>query len=538
MPRLEYRVLGPVELCTGEGQRVVIESPKQRLVLATLLVQPGRVVSAERLAEALWGDALPADPAGALQTHVSRLRGLLRGVAGRDPLVTEPQGYRLAAQDEEIDARRFEEQVRAARREEDPRTALALLEEALDRWRGRAYGDLGELPFARAEARRLDELHATAREKRAELLVAVGRVEEAVVALSEMVAEDPLRERPQGLLIEALHRAGRPGEALGVFQQYRRLLSEELGLEPSSWLRELEASVIRRELPDGAPQGAVGRSGAGDRGLAAAPDLRIAYLELSGGPLAWATAGDGPDLVVVPAFVGNLGAIAAGDDPRSPALARLARHFRLVLYDRRGTGLSTFGDGDFSLTGGVRELSEVFAALRLGPCAVLGVSQAGPIALAFAHHHPELVTRLVLHGTYADGPGTFGDRPARDSLLALTRSAWGLASRVLTDMMYPGESVEMARRLARMQRESATPEVAGAMLEALYEADVAALLPEIRAPALVTHYAQDRAVPFAGGRDLAAALPRARFVPLPGECHLPADADLDRLLELIVDFLR
>lgn len=527
MPRIEYRVLGPVEL-TIAGERLRIESPKQRLLLAALLVQAGRTVPAARLADAVWGDAPPADPAGALQTHVSRLRRLLRDAAGTDPITTEPRGYRLDPGEAGLDAERFENAVRRARRDDDPDAALERLEEALALWRGAAYGVTGELPFARAEARRLEELRSTAREKRAELLLAVGRVDDAVAWLEELVAEDPLRERPRALQMEALSRAGRPGEALGVYQEYRRALSEELGLEPSRSLRDLERRIVRRELTGGVP--AVGPP--------EAPELDIGYLDLEDGPLAYGTAGEGPTLVVVPAFVSNLGAIAAGDDPRSPFLARLARHVHLVLYDRRGIGLSTFGEGDPSLEGGVAELEAVTAALELGPCHLLGVSQAGPIALAFAHRHPERVLRLVLHGTYADGPSTFTDAAAQESILALIRTAWGIASKALTDLMYPGESAEVARRLARVQRESATPEVAAAMLGSLYRADVHHLLADTRVPTLVTHYDEDRAIPFRGGRDLAAALPRARFVPLRGRCHLPSDDDLDRLLELLVEFLR
>jgi pimeloyl-ACP methyl ester carboxylesterase len=143
----------------------------------------------------------------------------------------------------------------------------------------------------------------------------------------------------------------------------------------------------------------------------------------------------------------------------------------------------------------------------------------------------------VLLGTYADGPNTFGRREVLDSILGLVRAHWGLGSKMLTDMMFPHSAPDDAVRYARMQRESASPEAAACFLDQMYAASVREILPDVRCPALILHYTEDRAIPFAGGRDLAAGLPDARLVPLSGAGHLPGRSDVDRIVEVIDEFL-
>jgi DNA-binding SARP family transcriptional activator len=238
LSRLQVDVLGPLRL-TVAGRPVRLHSRKQRLLLAALLVKAPRAFSAERLVDVLWDDDLPADPPAALQVHVSRLRRALSPPEGSDAVVTEVNGYRLALDDLELDAARFEQLVNGARRTDRAGEALENLDAALSLWRGAAYDEFAELPFARAEAGRVEELRPAALEQRAEALIALDQLDEALELLERLASTHPLRERPRDQLMRVLYRRGRQADALAVCREFRRLLSEELGSSPrlpsSSW---------------------------------------------------------------------------------------------------------------------------------------------------------------------------------------------------------------------------------------------------------------------------------------------------------------
>ncbi|NIQ57805.1 MAG: alpha/beta fold hydrolase, partial [Gammaproteobacteria bacterium] len=495
--------------------------------------------SADRLIEILWGNDVPRDPAAALQTQVSRLRRFLREAgAGEEPIIGEPYGYRLAPGNADVDAARVEALIAGAREAPSPEEALARLDEAAGLFRGGAYEEFAGHPAFDGEMARLGELRTVALERRVEILLALGRTREATVACEPLVREDPLRERPCALLMEALYRSGRQREALDAFQRHRRALSEELGLDPSPALRQLELEIVRHEqaLDPATP---VDRPTRTRDAQTPAPRLRIRFTERpGGGRLAWAEAGSGPALVALPAWISNLAAVGAGSDPRSPLLGRLSDQCRVVLYDRGGMGLSA-GDGETTtLEGDLAELAAVMDAAGLDRAALLAVSQAGPPALAFAAHHPERVSRLVLFGTYACGERTFPNQKLRASMAALVRAHWGIGARILADLLAPDARDHEASAFARVQRESATPALAARVLEGFYAADVSPLLPSVPHPALVLHYTRDRAIPFRGAEEIASGIPDARLVPLEGEAHLPRAADLDRIADLVHEFLR
>ena len=239
-----YGLLGPVEVRV-DGRAVPLTSAKQRLALSMLLVEANQMVPAGRVIDELWGAALPADPRAALRTQVSRLRRAL-GPAG-DDLVTLEGGYRLALQRSQLDAARFEDALAEAAQVSGEQ-ALGLLDEALALWRGPAIGELADRPFALAAAVRLDELRVVARERRAELLLSVGLVEDAVAALQAMVAEHPEREHARGLFMQALYRGGRHTDALATFRSWRRHLAEELGLDPSPALKRIQQDILRHAV--------------------------------------------------------------------------------------------------------------------------------------------------------------------------------------------------------------------------------------------------------------------------------------------------
>lgn len=236
-----FGVLGALEV-RHDGVPAPLPGGNRRALLAALLVRANRPVPADVLIEAGWGDSLPADPRAALHTALSRLRAVL----GEDVLRSEPGGYVLGTED--LDAARFET-LCAEAVEVPPARAAALLDEALGLWRGPAYAEFADREFAGAEAVRLDELRSSTVEDRAALSLASGRPAEAIPALESLLTEHPLRERACALLMTALYRAGRPADALARYRDHRALLADELGLDPSPALQDLEVRILGHDLP-------------------------------------------------------------------------------------------------------------------------------------------------------------------------------------------------------------------------------------------------------------------------------------------------
>ncbi len=253
--RLEVRLLGPFEVALG-SRTVTIGSPKQRAVLALLALQAGRVVSSDALCDLLWHEDQPAAPSATLQSLISRLRATLAGAAGarielgRDVLRTREPGWALDAEPAAVDALRFQELTgRARRRRErgEDVAAAADLGEALRLWRGAALVDVVDAGYLGPQATRLDEARLDAVEDMAEVALAIGRPAEALARLETHVDANRLRERGWGLLMVALYRLGRQAAALRAFQQARTILGEELGLEPSPELVEIEQQILRHD---------------------------------------------------------------------------------------------------------------------------------------------------------------------------------------------------------------------------------------------------------------------------------------------------
>jgi class 3 adenylate cyclase len=255
----------------------------------------------------------------------------------------------------------------------------------------------------------------------------------------------------------------------------------------------------------------------------------------SGARIACATIGDGPALVCVPGWVSHLELQWEKPSVRS-FYERLARHHTVVLYDKHGTGLSDRNRKDFSLEAELRDLETVIDQLRLKRLTLLGGSQGGPIGVAYAVKHPRCVTHLILYGTYACGDAIAKDE-FRESILSLIRAHWGVGSKTIADLFLPGTDAITARWFARFQRESATAEMAAQLLVLVFQIDVTDLLPRLRVPTLVIHRQRDRMIPFQLGRDLAALIPNALFVPLEGNIHLPWFGDADSLLRAMAEFL-
>jgi DNA-binding SARP family transcriptional activator len=249
---MQFRILGPLELaCNGEP--LPLGGASQRALLALLLLHANEVVSSDRLIDELWADAPPASGVTALQVRVSQLRKALGDAAPR--LETRPPGYLFRVGRDELDLERFSRLVGEAD-VAPPLAAAELLRDALGLWRGPPLADLAYESFAQAAIRRIEELRLAALERRIDADLALGRHTEVVLELESLVDAEPLRERFRGQLILALYRSGRQAEALDAYQQARRTLIEELGLEPSPALQELERAILQQnpELDVGRPE--------------------------------------------------------------------------------------------------------------------------------------------------------------------------------------------------------------------------------------------------------------------------------------------
>jgi DNA-binding SARP family transcriptional activator/DNA-binding beta-propeller fold protein YncE len=269
---MEFRILGPLEVCE-DGRPLPLGGGRQRALLALLLLHRNEVVATERLIDELWGERPPETVAKVLQGYVSQLRRVLEHDGGEPRrLLTRPPGYLLRLEPGELDAERFEQLVAQARRAfagGEPAEAAECLRAALALFRGSPLAEFAFEPFARAEIVRLEELHLVALEERIDTDLALGRHADLVGELEGLVAAEPLRERLRGQLMLSLYRCGRQAEALEAYRDARRALVDELGLEPSEALQELERQILshdpalegpvrveRKPLPTEAPSAA------------------------------------------------------------------------------------------------------------------------------------------------------------------------------------------------------------------------------------------------------------------------------------------
>ena len=238
---MEIRLLGPLQVRDGD-EVVSLPRRQQRALLAALALRAGEVVSTDRLIADLWGESAPPSATGSLQNTVAALRKLI----GRDVLITQAPGYRLAVPRDSVDVNRFEALVTAAR-DADPARRVELLRDALGLWRGPALADVGEEDFSRHDAGRLEELRVAAQEDLIDAELELGRHTALVGELEALVTTHPTRDRFRGQLMLALYRCGRQTEAFEVYRATRLALADELGLDPSPELQELHRRMLNQD---------------------------------------------------------------------------------------------------------------------------------------------------------------------------------------------------------------------------------------------------------------------------------------------------
>jgi len=373
-----YLLLGPFE-ARVDGRPAALPA-KPRALLVRLLLDAGSVVPAETLVDALWGEHPPASAPKLLQVYVSQLRKAL----GADAIETRPPGYLVRA---ETDLGRFEALAEQARAEAVPQRRAGLLRDALALWHGPALDEFRREPFARAAARRLAELHLGALAQRIEAELELGEHERLVGELAELVEQEPLREQPRRQLMTALYRSGRQADALATYREGRRLLVEELGIEPSPALQELERAILRHDPALASPQQRA------IRGPVVCDTLSLA-------PLVAPLCTDGRELVLV-----SLAGDAAELSARAAALAAAPVAARTACFtsaDPAGdlARLAAEQDAELLVVGGLPDPALVGAA----PCDVAFAPREVPFA--------------------ADGPVLVPFGGGREEWAALELGAW------------------------------------------------------------------------------------------------------------------
>jgi DNA-binding SARP family transcriptional activator/tetratricopeptide (TPR) repeat protein len=284
---LDFSILGPLEV-RANGELIALGGPKQRALLAILLLNAGRVVSRDRLIEALWAERAPGSARHAVEVNVSRLRKSLGATrAGDSVLATRAPGYVLHIARDELDLQRFERLLADGRRASaggDSEGAAAALREAESQWRGRPLADLEFEPFARTDVERLEELRLVATEERVEAELALGLAGELVAELGQLTREHPWRERLHVQFMLALYRSGQQADALAAFVRAREVLVEQLGIEPGAELAALHQAMLVHDVALDSPRAPNGTGrptrrstmlAAARRGLVCAPALAL-----------------------------------------------------------------------------------------------------------------------------------------------------------------------------------------------------------------------------------------------------------------------
>jgi DNA-binding SARP family transcriptional activator len=330
---MEFRILGPLEV-VEDGRPIALGGPKQRALLALLLLSPNRPVSVDRLVDALWSGEPPTTAANALQYHVSRLRKTLGDGAA---IVTQEPGYLIQVGPDQLDLLRFERLVIEAEGV-DAERAGRLLRDALDLWRGEPLTDLADDVLSQAELQRLAAARLAALERRIDADLTLGRHAQLVPELEALVRTYPLHEGFVGALMRALYGAGRQADALEIYRTTRETFDAELGIEPSPFLRDLERAILRQdsELALEAPPGDTPRSILVLVDDEAGLDDLLAVAE----PLA---AGSGRELILV-SFAASVDGLAASTAALSERRSAIAAHdvpCRVAAYTTAEVGEET-----------------------------------------------------------------------------------------------------------------------------------------------------------------------------------------------------
>ena len=541
---MRFGILGPLEV-TADGRPLALGGARARDVLATMLVHANRVVPADQLVDELWPKQQADRAAASLQVRLSGLRRALRSAEeDTERLVTLPPGYLLRVEPGELDAGIFERltgiaagALAAGRYDE----AIGCYDDALTLWRGATALPGVEAPSARMESARLGELRLAAVESRAEALLdrgVPGDLGSLAAELEALITANPLRERLWAARMLALYRCGRQADALGAYQELSSLLAGELGIVPGPAARELHGRILRQDPGLGGLRQSTGTA------LPGKPRTRYAVTG-DGVHIAYQVIGDGDrDIVFVPGLMSHLDLLWEGPDTAG-FYRRLATLGRLILFDKRDTGLSDRAAGDLSLEQRMADVRAVMRAAGSAKAVLFGYSEGAPMSMLFAATYPEQVSALILGSAFArwfPAAGYPGDSSGEETYQALHDIAthrWGEGDSIEWYLPSQAGSAHTRELFGRFERLAVNPGAFLRMLAMIRDIDVRDALPAIQVPTLVIQRLGDRlTVPF-HGRYLAAHIAGARYFEQPGDHSLrfAGSGDDDTLFREITSFL-
>ncbi len=513
-------MLGPLTVTTAGEPRALPKSKKTRAMLAYLALAGGPV-RRERLCELFW-DA-PDDPRGSLRWSLSKLRPIVNA-GGVERLAATAEAVAWTGAPEEVDLHAIEQ----ALGEGPGRLGGEQLAAMAASFRGELADGL-DLPEHDAYQRWLTAERDRVRSLRARLLVAlVERLEHAPAdalphanALAEI---EPYDEAAHARLITLHRRLAREKDARQAYDAGVRAL-KEIGRSTAGLDAAWRASAPRRAKGDEpGPEGPPGPPAA-KTGPPLSQAIRFCRAS-DGARIAYAVVGRGPPLVKTSNWLNHL-----EYDWESPVWRHVFRAFAqehtLIRYDARGNGLSDWDAEDVSFKAMVSDLEAVADAVGVERFPLLGISQGCAVSVEYAVRHPERVSRLVLYGGYARGwrVGTSPKYVAEnEAMITLMRTGWGRNNpafrQIFTSFFMPEATPEEMAWFNELQRMTTTPDMAARLMDSFGPIDVRDRLAHVRAPTLVLHVREDARVSFSRGRELAAGIPGARFVPLEGRNHL------------------
>ena len=515
MTQLSIQLFGGFHVQVGPGRPLPIRRKKAQALLAHLALHPGQTRSRDALATLLWSGVADDQARHSLRQSLFALRQAI--VA--DPFVVEGERVGLREGAADVDVAAFERAVAAGTRES--------LREATALYRGELLEGvrLDEAPFddwLATERHRLRELAVGAAERLLAMELEAGALEAATESALRLVALDPLRESAHRTLMDLHVRQGRRTAALRQYQRCAESLRRDLGVEPEAATTRRYREILGNE-PAPAP---------------VTPTTR--YLRSGDVNLAYQVIGDGPpDLVLVPGWVSNVECF--WEEPRvARFLKKLAGIGRLILFDKRGTGLSDRVRVDAlpTLEQRMTDVRAVMDAVGSERATLVGYSEGGTMCTLFAATYPDRAAGLVMIGSYArlirapDHPWGHSAEDYARYIEGVERE-WGgplgIARRAPSAM----HDEAFSRWWARFLRMSASPGAAAALLAVNKELDVRHVLPTVRVPTLVMHAVGDLTIDVRYGRYMAARIPHARYVELPSADHLPWLADADTIVDEI-----
>jgi DNA-binding SARP family transcriptional activator/pimeloyl-ACP methyl ester carboxylesterase len=510
--------------------------PKQLLEL--LVLRRGRPVSKDELTDALWPTSPPRDPTATLESYASVVRSRLGSARGL--LATETGGYRFDSDRACVDVDEFDAKVRDAAG--SPAGARrARLEQALALASGDVLSDEPYAPWALDLRGVYYERRVQAVCDLAGVCLALGDFASARRHAEQALLLDPVLERAHRMAILAHYALGDEERALRAYERCRGALVEALGASPTPETAALHAAVLQREDPRALiPE----LAGAGS-GLPDAPEGSTATRYAHNGEisLAYQTLGEGsPDLVFMPGFVSHVE--AAWEDPTySGFMRRLARNSRLIIFDKRGTGLSDAVVEWPSLEERVDDLLAVMDAAGSERAVLFGVSEGAPLCAFAAARHPELVAGLIMHSGFSrliitpDHPHGWATPEFYELYLDSFERAWTTGEGL--EIINPSLAGDRRyiRWYARYLRLSASPGMTRRLMRMNAEIDIDDALRQISVPTLITHRRDEKWVSPRNGRHLAACIPGARLVELPGADHHPWIGDVEPVHRAIDQFV-